>query len=115
MPAHYEGEGDDRLMNSIISKYAIETRDKDGKPSGKFFLDQSGARAIAEEVVGTHLKKDAAGIKTYLDEKFPEAWGRFDVNGEGKIEAMRGPTFLRYIVGSVEAGFGLQAQVHAKN
>tara|TARA_B110000285_G_C14716765_1_gene420296 strand:- start:65 stop:412 length:348 start_codon:yes stop_codon:yes gene_type:complete len=114
MPAHYEGEGDDRLMNSIISKYAIETRDKDGKPSGKFFLDQSGARAIAEEVVGTHLKKDAAGIKTYLDEKFPEAWGRFDVNGEGKIEAMRGPTFLRYIVGSVEAGFGLQAQVHAK-
>jgi hypothetical protein len=96
-------------MNSIITKYAVESRDTDGKPSGHFFLDKAGARAISEEVVGTHLKKDAAGIAKYLDEKFPEAWTRFDVNGEGKIEAMRGPTFLRYIVGSVEAGFGLQA------
>ena len=101
-------------MNSIITKYAVETRNEEGKPSGKFFLDKAGARAIAEEVVETHLKKDKAGVEKYLTEKFPEAWNRFDVNGEGKIEAMRGPTFLRYIVGSVEAGFGLQAQKEAK-
>ena len=108
VPERFMGAGDDTLMRSIIEKYAVETKDKDGKPTGQFFLDKAGASTLATEVVGTHLKKSGADLTKYLDEKFPEAWDRFDVNKEGKFEASRGPSFCRYLVPDVTAGFGLQ-------
>ena len=108
VPDRFMGAGDDTLMRSIIEKYAIETREKDGKPTGKFYLDKAGASALASEVVQTHLKLTGDALKKYLDEKFPEAWDRFDVNKEGQFEASRGPMFCRYLVPDVIQGFGLQ-------
>ena len=101
------GDGDDKLMKSIIEKYAIETRGMDGKPTGQFFLDKAGASALATEVVGTHMKLAGDELNKYLDKLFPEAWSRFDVNQEGKFEASRGPSFCRYMVPDVIAGLGL--------
>ena len=115
VPAKFLGDGDDTLMRSIIEKYAIETRSMDGKPTGQFFLDKSGASALATEVVGTHLKLAGSELNKYLDARFPEAWSRFDVNQEGKFEASRGPTFCRYLVPDVIAGFGLQLNAAPKH
>ena len=39
IPANFEGEGSDRLMNSIIGTYASE-KFIDGKATGEFILDK---------------------------------------------------------------------------
>jgi hypothetical protein len=46
----YTQEGDDRLMNSLISKYSIEGNDE-GVPTGNFYLDLPAAYAVSHEVV----------------------------------------------------------------
>jgi len=54
VPAQFTEEKDDRLMNSLISKYSLESK-VDGAPSGKFYLDEAGMRAVSKEVIGTHF------------------------------------------------------------
>ena len=108
VPPQFESDAGDKLMHSIIINYAIETRDTDGKPSGKFYLDMNGAYALAREVIKTHLGFSGDKLEKFFNENVPQAWARHDVNNEGKIEAMKGPAFCRLVVGNLEAGFGLQ-------
>jgi hypothetical protein len=42
VPERFSLERDDRLMNSLISNYAVELR-KDGTNTGLFYLDKEGA------------------------------------------------------------------------
>ena len=42
VPERFTQERDDRLMNSLISNYALELR-KDGVATGLFYLDKEGA------------------------------------------------------------------------
>lgn len=44
---------DDRLMNSVISKYAREVK-LDGKLTGAMYLNHDDAKALADEVLRTH-------------------------------------------------------------
>ena len=39
IPASFESDAGDKLMHSIMLNYAIELRDSENKPSGKFYLD----------------------------------------------------------------------------
>ena len=50
-PERFQGERDDSLMRSLINTYAIELKNKDGGPSGNFFLDNSGAKEACAEVL----------------------------------------------------------------
>ena len=84
-------------MHSMISKYAIEGRDQSGKPDGKFYLDETLARQASEEVVGTHLKLSGDKLKQYMDANFWDTWTYYDTAGDGKIEADRMGTFMRYL------------------
>ena len=77
------------------------------QPNGHFFVDKYGAYAIAREVIATHLHLRGNALEKYFNEMVPDAWNRYDVNGDGIIEADRVPTFLRLIVGNVEAAYGL--------
>lgn len=43
VPERFTKESDDRLMNSLISNYAVEGK-SNGAPNGKFFLTKKGAR-----------------------------------------------------------------------
>lgn len=52
-PERFSGERDDSLMRSLIENYSLELK-SDGAPTGHFYLDQSGAKAVAEEVLRTH-------------------------------------------------------------
>ena len=105
MPTRFDDERDDRLMNSLISNYALEMKDGNGKPSGHFFFDRDAARAVSEEVVGTHFKWDPTKTAKFLDEKFGGVYDHFDVNNDSIVEVERMPQFLRYLLGnSLEIG-----------
>jgi hypothetical protein len=88
IPERFSQERDDRLMNSLISNYALEMR-KDGVASGLFYLDKEGAYDAAEEIINTHYKLDDK--KTVLKSKFNKVWKHFDVNNDGYIEVERCP------------------------
>jgi len=45
-------------MRSLIQNYAVEMKDKDGKPNGSFFFDKAAASSAATEVVKTHASND---------------------------------------------------------
>lgn len=110
VPEHFTAESDDRLMNSLISKYSLEGK-KNGAPTGKFYLDKKAMRAVSKEVVGTHFGFKGKKREKYLNDKFPGLWAQADVNKQGYLAVERGPVFLRNLLDSVELSNGLQLQL----
>ena len=110
MPARFTEESADRLMNSLISKFALEGK-TDGTPNGKFYLDKSGAASVASEVVGTHLGFTGEKKESFLAGKFDKLWNHYDVLGQGWIAIEKGTPFLRQILGENELANGLQLQM----
>jgi hypothetical protein len=66
VPGQFTEEKDDRLMNSLISKYSIEGNDMD-QPTGQFYLDKDGAKAVCQEVVQTHFGFHGAKRDNYVN------------------------------------------------
>ena len=87
-------------------QYALEGRTNDA-PNGHFYLTKGGTEAVTKEVVNTHLGK-AVDQKKYVADKMAALWPRYDVNDDGYIDAIRGTTFLRQVLGEVELQGGLQ-------
>ena len=102
LPAHFSGDSDDIFMRSVLANYAVEKKacDADGancKPTGSFWLNKSGARALGAEVLATHKKLEGAAVGAYLDTYFDKAWGHFDVNRVGTIEAQKSAPLMRFL------------------
>jgi len=78
-------------MRSLINNYAIELKDKDGRPTGNFYLDNGGAKDACTEVLknNSHLKDDKASA--FMTEHFADTWEHFDVNKDGIVEVGRFP------------------------
>ena len=95
--SHFSADSDDIFMRSMIKTYALEGKNKDGSPSGAFFLDQAGARAAASEVLATHKGLKGAALQNYLKTYFAKAWSHFDVNQTGKVEVIAMPRFMRFL------------------
>merc|ERR1719389_441284 len=91
VPDRFETEADDTLMKSMYTTYAMEGEDKDGLPTGRFWVTKDMAMKAADEVVDTHLRLHKGDKADYLAANFPALWARFDVNEEGKIEIDRMP------------------------
>jgi len=106
-PDRFESEADDTLMRSMYDTYANEGMDKAGLPDGRFWVTEANAKKAAAEIVGTHLHLLGKDQETFVNENFPAAWKRYDVNEEGKIELDRMPIFLRHICGNTEACIGM--------
>lgn len=85
-------------MNSLINNYALELKDKDGNPTGHFYLDQDAAKGVCMEVLlnNAHYKQDKAN--NWIDSNFAGTWTHFDVNNDNIVEVERMPQFLRYFV-----------------
>lgn len=108
VPAQWTAETDDRLMNSIVSKYAVEEKNPDtGAPAGRFFLSKKAAGKIADEVSGTYFSKN----KKAIADRFEHSWKHVDPLNEGYIPAAKGPVFLRELTDSVEISNSLQLQI----
>ena len=102
LPARFSAGSDDLFMRSVIANYAQEGQACDDatgvcKPTGSFSLDQATGRRLASEVLASHkgLKGDA--LKSYLDTYYAKAWGHFDVNKSGSIEAIKAPQLMRFL------------------
>jgi len=108
LPEHFSAGSDDQLMNSLLSKYALEFKDEAGEPSGKFYMDKKGTRAAATEVVGTHFGYTGEKLTSYVDGKMSTLWPHYDVLSEGYVDADRVPVLLRQVLGEVESTIGLQ-------
>ena len=73
-------------MRSMLTTYALEQKNKDGSPSGKFFLNEAQAKAAATEVLETNKGLGKAAIPDYLDKYFKKAFAHYDVNETGLLE-----------------------------
>jgi len=102
----FSADSDDIFMRSMLTTYAKEEgacdEDDDGneincKPSGKFWMDKSGAYAAAEEILETHKGLSGAALQSYLDAYFEKAWNHFDVNLTGHFEVIKMPQFARFL------------------
>ena len=80
VPVNFASDDDDIFMRSMIENYALEAKNKDGTPSGKFWMDKEGARAAAAEVLETHKGLKGDDLHLYLETYFPRTWNHFDVN-----------------------------------
>jgi len=94
VPEKFSKEADDRLMNSLISKYSLEGN-TGGKPNGHFFLNKEGVTAVATEVVATHMGFKGEKLSNYLKQNLPGLWNRYDVMQEGNLDADRVAVLLR--------------------
>jgi hypothetical protein len=111
VPAKYTQESDDRLMNSLIGEYALEQKDKDGLPVGKFFLDKKGGKRVATEVARNNFGFSGEKANAWVNEHFEHAWNRVDPLKDGFVPIMKGPVFLRDLSDSVELSNTLQLQM----
>ena len=93
MPARFDTERDDQLMNSIIGNYAREIK-VNGKLTGVMMLNVNDACALAAEVARTHK---GMGYAQNEGMSCADAFNHFDVNHDGLIEAERTPQYLRYL------------------
>ena len=98
VPTHFESLNDsDRFTRSMISSFAMEERNKDGSPSGKFYLNKSLAKQASEDVLKTQLGLKGKDLENWMLANFEDTWSYYDTARDGKIEADRMCTFMRYL------------------
>jgi len=78
----------DTLMNTLVSKYAWEGKDKDtGKPNGRYFIDRDGALKAFKPFEEKYLKlKDHTKLEDFYKFEFEDQFKHYDVLDEGFIE-----------------------------
>ena len=89
----------------MIKNYAIEgidgKKEKDPKPTGRFFLTKDTARKVAAEILCTHFHKCGADGEDFLNWHYDDAWNYYDVNQEGRIDAVGSSQFFRHLTTSL--------------
>ena len=102
VPARFATDADDIFMRSMIEQYALEQKNKDGTPSGKFWMDEAGTRAASREVLETNCKVSGKARDDWMSAYFEKAWNHFDVNRTGKVEVIKMPQFMRFLCSNQE-------------
>ena len=91
----------DAFTQNMIKNYAIEgvdgKKEKDPQPTGEFYLTKDTARKAAAEVVCTHFNKCKEEGEKYLKFYYDDAWNYYDVNREGRIDAIGVSQFFRFL------------------
>lgn len=91
----------DTFTQSMLNKYAVEgvtgQKQKDARPTGAFYLTKEQARRAAAEVICTHFQKCGEAGQKYLDFYYDDSWNYYDVNREGRIDAIGVSQFFRHL------------------
>ena len=59
---------------------------------------KDGGKKLAAETICTHFSKCGAQGAAYLDDKYDSAWKYFDVNGDGRLDAIgMAAQFMRFL------------------
>merc|ERR1712146_827195 len=116
---HFASDSDDIFMRSMIKNYAHEKRTPieeledgtkiGGEPTGSFWLGKKDMFRAAKEVLGTHKGLSGDALSTYMDTYFDRAWGNFDVNGDGAVEVIKAPQFMRFLASDQSMSLGESA------
>ncbi len=86
-------------MNKLIKDYAKEGKDKDGRPNGRFFLDQTSLKKVSKPYVNKYYQwKPNEDKKLFWQMNFGELWHKYDVLDEGFVEVERIGTFIKELV-----------------
>ena len=103
----FSTDTDDLFMRSMIQSYAHEQRTAieelddgtriGGEPTGSFWMSRSDMMRAAKEVMRDHKGLSGGELSDYLDTYFDRAWDEFDVNGDGAIEVVKTPQFMRFL------------------
>jgi len=106
-------------MRSMITKYAHEQRTPieeledgtkiGGEPTGSFWLAKKDMFRASKEVMGTHKGLSGDALSSYLDTYFDRAWSNFDVNGDGSVEVIKAPQFMRFLASDQGMSLGESA------
>jgi len=104
---NFSADSDDIFMRSMLKKYAFEKRTPieelddgskiGGEPTGSFWLSKKDMTYAAKEVLGTHKGLSGDKLAAYMDTYFDKAWENFDVNGDGAVEVIKAPMFMRFL------------------
>ena len=84
-------------MRHMIMDYALESKSSDGKPGGVFKMDKKNTMAAGKEVIGKFKNLKGKELDSYMKQYFARTWEHFDVNGEGKLETLDMPAFMKYL------------------
>ena len=113
---NFTADSDDIFMRSMLKKYAFEKRTPieelddgtkiGGEPTGSFWLAKKDMMYAAKEVLGTHKGLSGDKLSSYLDTYYDRAWENFDPNGEGEIEVIKCPMFMRFLASDQTMSLG---------
>lgn len=98
----------DKFTQNLIDNYALEghtDKKEHPQPTGAFFLTKDTGRKVAAEVLCTHFSKCGGDGQAFMDSidehgisHYDESWNHYDVNKEGKIDAIgMAAQFMRYL------------------
>jgi len=117
--SNFATDSDDIFMRSMISKYAHEKRTSieelddgskiGGEPTGSFWLAKKDMFRAGKEVLGTHKGLSGEALSNYMDTYFDRAWSNFDVNGDGSVEVLKAPQFMRFLASDQGMSLGESA------
>merc|ERR1719329_902690 len=113
---NFASDSDDSFMRSMIKSYAHEARTPleelddgekiGGEPTGAFWMSKKDMARASKEVLGTHKGLTGGAYDDYMDTYFDRAWDEFDVNGDGAIEVIKTPQFMRFLASDQTMGLG---------
>jgi len=79
-------DGGDPFMSSMILNYALEGKNDDGTPNGKFFMNEAITKQASTEVLKSHKKLEGKESEEYMKQYFERTWAHFDVTKDGILD-----------------------------
>ena len=116
---NFSADTDDVFMRSMLKSFAHEKRTPieelddgtkiGGEPTGSFWMSKKDMFRAAKEVLGTHKGLSGGELSDYMDTYFDRAWDNFDVNGDGAVEVIKTPQFMRFLASDQTMSLGESA------
>jgi len=92
----------DKFTQNMIENYAVEGVDglkvKNPVPNGRYFMRKSTLKQVAYEILATHFGLKGKEADAYLNDKFDYAFDYYDVNKDGRLDAIgMSAQFFRFL------------------
>lgn len=84
-------------MRSIYTKFALEQKTKEGKPSGVFKMDKANTKSVASQVMSRVKKLQGKDLDAFVNQYFQRTWDHFDVNQTGYLDTLDMTAFMKYM------------------
>ena len=97
VPEQFGEESEEKFMRSIYTKFALEQKTKEGKPSGVFKMDKANTKSVATQVMSRVKKIQGKELDAFVNQYFQRTWDHFDVNQTGYLDTLDMTAFMKYM------------------